>query len=207
MDDLLDLGGIMLAAGGNNQTLRGGAGSDILSSLSNSSSISGGAGDDILTGSAENDTIDGGEGNDILLGLGGNNTLSGGAGNDILTGGGIAVNNNDLQVTADTNGIDTITGGPGADKFVLGGKPGSQLGTSPVILYNSAGNKDYALIKDFNAGEDTILLGGSKNSYRLDSSPSGLPTGTAIYQQNELIAILQGSSGLNLSGSYFQGSA
>ncbi|AUB44768.1 Ca2+-binding protein, RTX toxin-related (plasmid) [Nostoc flagelliforme CCNUN1] len=64
---------------------------------------------------------------------------------------------------------------------------------------------DYALIADFNATEDTLQLSGSK-SYSLGAVPTGLATGTALFLNEtspELIAIIQGSSNLTLSASYF----
>jgi serralysin len=204
-----ELDGNILLGDSNNDTLHGGSQNDIISVFGGNNSIFGGKGDDILTGAGGNDTIYGEEGNDILIGLGGNNFLSGGSGNDTLTGGSIVLSsNNDLVVTADTSGTDTMTGGEGADRFVLGGKSSSQPGSNApsIVHYDTAGNNDYALITDFDSSQDIILLGGSKDSYRLGSPPSGLPTGTALYLRDELIAILQGSAGLTLSGNYFQGS-
>jgi Ca2+-binding RTX toxin-like protein len=198
----------ILVGGTDNDTLLGSSGNDIVTDLGGDNFLFGDAGDDILTGAGGNDTIRGGPGNDIVVGLGGNNSLFGSMGDDTLTGGGIAFVNNALLVTADTTGIDTLTGEEGADRFVLGGDPGPEPGSTapPVIHYDSAGNSDYAVITDFDSSQDVIQLGGSKNDYRLGSSLSGLPTGTAIYLQDELIAIVQGSSDLSLSASYFQGS-
>ncbi|WP_293305479.1 hypothetical protein, partial [Microcoleus sp. PH2017_22_RUC_O_B] len=45
-----------------------------------------------------------------------------------------------------------------------------------------------------------------KSKYSLGASPIGLPTGTAIFLNEsrlELIAIVQGSTNLNLSANYF----
>ncbi|NEQ11422.1 MULTISPECIES: calcium-binding protein [unclassified Moorena] len=181
---------------------------DILTSTSGNNSFSGGEGDDILVGGTGNDTLDGGEGNDIIAGLSGDDSISGGLGDDTLTGGGISLSQDGNSTTIkviDTSGIDTLSGGEGADRLVLGGK--SQFfPESTVIQYDEAGNDDYALITDFDTGEDVIQLGGSKSDYRLDSSPIGLPSGTGIFLGNELIAIVQGSLELDLSASYFEGS-
>lgn len=168
-------------------------------------SVSSGGGNDILVGSQDNDTLNGGDGNDIVAGLGGNDYLLGGGGNDTLTGGGISFMNESLFVTVDSSGIDTLTGGSGADHFVIGGQSLNEAETD-IIHYDEAGNNDYALITDFNKLEDTINLGGNKNNYHLGSSPTNLPTGTALYQGGELVAIIQGSSQLSLDESYFQGS-
>ncbi|NEO42873.1 MAG: calcium-binding protein [Moorea sp. SIO4A3] len=192
-------------------TFNGGNGSDILTSTSGNNSFSGGESDDILVGGIGNDTLDGGEGNDIIAGLSGDDSISGGLGDDTLTGGGISVSQDGNSTTIkviDTSGIDTLSGGEGADRFVLGGK--SQLlpesTATTVIQYDEAGNDDYALITDFDTSEDVIQLGGSKSDYRLGSSPIGLPSGTGIFLGNELTAIVQGSSELDLSASYFEGS-
>ena len=189
-------------------TFNGGKGSDILTSISGgNNSFSGGEDDDILLGGIGNDTLDGGEGNDIIAGLSGDDSISGGLGDDTLTGGGIFLSKDGNFTTikvSDTSGIDTLSGGEGADRFVLGGE--SQfVGETTVIQYDEAGNDDYALITDFDTSEDVIQLGGSKSDYRLGSSPIGLPSGTGIFLGNELTAIVQGSSELELSASYFEG--
>lgn len=192
--------------------------SDFLSNSSSSAILIGGsatgtAGDDILIGSSEDDSLTGEAGNDILLGMGGNNILSGGTDNDTITGGGVSLVSNGsspptLVVTADTNGRDTLTGGAGNDRFVLGGRSNSDLASTdpPIVMYNDLGDSDYALITDFNSTEDVIELGGAKASYRLEAAPGNLPTGTALYLGNELIAIIQGSSNLGLNADYFRGS-
>lgn len=174
-------------------------------------SIIGSEGNDILLGGEQDDVIDGRAGDDILLGLGGNNSITGGDGNDIITGGGLAITGNGsasvLTVTVDTSGLDTLTGGAGADRFVLGGNPSSEPnGQPPIIHYDQAGDSDYALIRDFNPEEDTIELGGAKIDYRLATSPASLPTGIALYRGDELIAILQGAANLDLNAAYFHGS-
>ncbi|NEQ79109.1 MAG: calcium-binding protein [Moorea sp. SIO2I5] len=198
----------ILASRATSTTFNGGNGSDILTSTSGNNSFSGGESDDILVGGTGNDTLDGGEGNDIIAGLSGDDSISGGLGDDTLTGGGISVSQDGNSTTIfviDTSGIDTLSGGEGADRFVLGGE--SQfVGETTVIQYDEAGNDDYALITDFDTSEDVIQLGGSKSDYRLDSSPIGLPSGTGIFLGNELIAIVQSSSELDLSASYFEGS-
>jgi Ca2+-binding RTX toxin-like protein len=160
-------------------------------------------GDDVIVGGTGNDTIRGAAGNDVITGLGGNNILAGDQGNDILGGGGINVtNNNEIRVTADTNGLDELFGGEGADSFVLGGK--NEQDKTTIVFYDQAGNNDYARIADFNLQEDKIYLGGSSGDYSLSMTGSGLPEGLGVYKGNELIAIVQGDTNLNISASYFQ---
>lgn len=169
-----------------------------------------GAGDDIVLGGAGNDTLNGGAGNDMLLGLSGSNSLSGDAGDDTISGGAFSYisdgGTSTLTVTGDANGIDTMTGGIGADRFVLGGNTTAEANSDLIIHYDELGNSDYALIQDFDSTQDTIELGGSKASYSLVTASGGLPTGTALYRGNELIAVIQGSENLSLSASYFNGS-
>lgn len=204
--------------GSGNSTLRGGKDNDVIYGGSGQEYIFGDAGNDILYGKGQDilygnqgqDTIYGGDGNtaiaggqdnDVLFGGAGNDTVSGDKGSDILTG-------VDIQAAKPGVGeIDTLIGGSAeADIFLLGG--------SGKVYYNDGvdttpGTSDYALITDFNPAQDTIVLQGSAANYLLASSPSGLPSGTAIYlkggSENELIAILQGLNvdRLSLSVGYF----
>ena len=158
-----------------------------------------------ITGNDVNNILNGGAGNDSLTGGAGNDSLTGGAGNDNLTGG---VGNDILLGSGGLTGErDTLTGGIGIDTFILGDLTQDFYDDRQPT---SAGKGDYALITDFNSSEDIIKLKGQKNDYRLASSPDGLPAGTAIYlnqptgKPDELIAIIQGSSGLSLNGNYFR---
>ena len=132
----------------------------------------------------------GGTGSDVLVG---------GEGKDILNG----VNN---SAHRGTGSIDILTGGAGIDHFILSDSTG--------IFYNdnndlSAGIEDFALITDFNASQDIIQLSGEASDYILESTSIG----TRIYQDingdegldnmDELIAIIEGKSGLHLSDSSF----
>ncbi|MEH2089157.1 calcium-binding protein [Nostoc sp.] len=162
---------------------------------------------DVLTGTNGNDEIRGFRGNDTLFGLDGNDLLVGALGNDILDGG----NGNDILVgTLSVSGVgerDVLIGGAGADKYYLG------AGETQSFFYNdgdilSSGIGDFALIRGFDVSQDKIVLYGSSNKYVLSRNPEGLPAGTAIYFQqsgevNELIGIVEGVTGLNLGGSYF----
>jgi len=200
--NLEDAGTLVADMSSSNLSVDGGGDDDVIFSPDGDNSLATGAGNDVIGGSEGNDTLSGQEGNDIIAGLGGSDDLRGGKGNDTLTGGGISFTEGRLYVTVDTTGIDTLTGGEGNDLFVIGGKSSATSG-EVVVHYDEAGNNDYALITDFDKTQDEIKLGGSIDDYRLGSSPSDLPEGTAIYQENELIAIIQGSSDLSLSGDYF----
>ncbi|MFB2967955.1 tyrosinase family protein [Aerosakkonema sp. BLCC-F183] len=195
-----------LSGGKENDVIYGGSGEDFIVGDDGNDLIFG-KGKDFLAGNKGNDTIDGGEGNSSLFGGADNDVLFGGIGSDLLFGD----KGKDRLVGVDRKAsnpgfseIDTLVGGFDSDTFVLG--------DAVKFYYNDgddskSGTSDYALILDFNSSQDRIELRGSAGGYVLGSSPSGLPTGTAIYQktlgQNELIAIVQGSNNLSLSGGYF----
>ncbi|WP_414512157.1 calcium-binding protein [Nostoc sp. PCC 9305] len=157
-----------------------------------------GAGNDNVTGSASGNRINGGAGNDTLNGGAGNDILSGGAGNDSLNGG---VGNDILQGDnifsgATRSQIDVLTSGSSGDQdtFVLG-----TAGFFSSILYDSAGNADFALITDFDlmdfTGEpanevDRIQLKGTAADYRLANNVSaGGFLGVGIFDKNSTSAI------------------
>ncbi|HIK05290.1 MAG TPA: hypothetical protein IGS40_11345 [Trichormus sp. M33_DOE_039] len=176
-----------LAGGAANDTIRGNAGNDY---------ITGGDGNDLLLGGSGNDLLNGGRGNDSVFGGTGSDRLFGDEGNDVLTGA-------DESVGRGFAEFDRLTGGAGSDRFVVG--------TIGSVFYNDGNNTtsglgDYALIVDFNALEDTIQLSGSTSSYSLGSVQISSGTGTALFLNesvSELIAIIQGSTNLSLSASYF----
>ena len=207
-DKLVDsYGDDTLNGGRGNDRLEDGYGNDILNGDDGDDTIVGyfDNGNDTLNGGNGNDTLDGGNGNDTINGNSGVDRLEGGYGSDTLNGG----SGNDLLFGFKTldnttlkGDIDTLTGGAGKDTFVV-----------PYIYDDldraTAGTTDYALIKDFNSQEDFIQLNGAKSNYFLAASPNGLPTGTAIYsnkpgnQPDELLAIVENRSSLDLNSSYF----
>lgn len=142
--------------------------------------LHGGAKDDSLSKALGN--IAGEAGNDILQGGYGDNTLLGGSGDDTLTGTDI--------VNAGLGEIDTLTGGSGADIFVLG--------EAGQIFYDDGdganlGRSDYALITDFDLQQDTIQLVGNSLDYQLGISSDGSSTELwylTMTAQDELIAVL-----------------
>jgi len=179
-----------------NDTLAGGAASDTIRGNGGNDYITGGDGNDSLFGDSGNDLINGGRGNDSVFGGIGSDRLFGDEGNDVLTGA-------DELVGRGLAEIDRLTGGSGSDRFIVG--------TIGTVFYSdgntsTAGISDYALIVDFNVLEDTIQLFGSRSSYSLGAVPNGLSTGTGLFfneSSPELIAIVQGSTNLSLSASYF----
>jgi regulation of enolase protein 1 (concanavalin A-like superfamily) len=136
----------------------------------------------------------------LIAGTSGSDSLQGTNGNDIMVG----VDSKDA--TPGQGELDSLTGGTGADIFVLG--------DTAKVYYNdgvesNAGLGDYALITDFDStnAQDIIQLHGSSTNYSTGTSPQGLQSGVAIYlnspQQNELIGIVQGATSLNLNSSSF----
>jgi Ca2+-binding RTX toxin-like protein len=213
---------------GSDDTLEGGNGNDLLSGGTGIDDLYGQGDDDILIGGQGNDYLNGGDGNDQLFGhsngdvlIGsqgfdfGEDILEGGNGNDLLNGNA----DNDILIGVNSSAalpgfgdeIDTLTGGTGADQF--------RLGDSASVYYDdlsalTAGLNNYALITDFNSNEgDRIQLHGSSTDYRLDVSPTDLPTGIAIYKlappstgttvEDELISVVQSNTNLSLDANYF----
>ncbi|MEG5042820.1 calcium-binding protein [Microcoleus sp. B3-D2] len=194
---------------GGNDELFGGDGGDILVGKDGNDELFGGSGHDNLFGDDGNDSMSGESGNDGMSGRSGNDTLNGGLGNDFLDGGLgtdtlIGGDGNDWIRGSDaasgkknTNEYDVLTGGAGADDFVMGvvvevvGYPDSwshYVGTG------------YAIVTDFNPAEDTIHLVGNRGSYTLNAIT---PFNIGIYYHDDLIAVVQNAGRLDLSQPYF----
>lgn len=144
------LGSDTLSGGGGTDQLFGNTDVDFVSDVS-TNSLSGGDGMDFLNGSGGADIIDGGRGEDYLYGRGGNdqlnaaagvtdfsyNYLSGGDGADSLNGGSgfdymdggigndslIGGAGNDGLFGGSADGRKTLTGGSGADRFLIPAGP------------------------------------------------------------------------------------
>jgi Ca2+-binding RTX toxin-like protein len=135
------------------------------------------------TGTSLNNTLTGNTDSNSLFGAAGNDSLFGSDGADTLVGTNASVRNE----------IDTLTGGSGADLFILGNSSG--------IFYNDAynsqtGTTDYALITDFNSGEDSLQL--KSGTYYFGAASGGYQslfydTINTIYQ-DEVIARFQGTA-------------
>ena len=174
--------------------LDGGSGNDFLN---------GNAGNDTVYGAAGDDTVLGGKNDDLVVGGSGNDEVSGQEGNDTLYG--VFIDAADPGVGPE---IDTLTGGGGADTFVLG--VANQRYYDSSIATDDGGNRDYALLTDFNPAVDFIQLAGAATDYSLQETSGSLPNGIGIFfesdraaspQENrpdELIAIVQGVALANL---------
>ena len=118
-------------------------------------------GDDDIYGNQESNHLEGNNGDDYIKGIGGNNVLIGGDGYDTIIGG----SGQDKINGSDSNNggfyeRDYLTGGGGADEFVLGDAYGA--------YYSVCYNHDYARIEDFTVGEDKLILYGSASDYYVD---------------------------------------
>lgn len=159
---------------GGDDTLGGGDGNDY---------IDGWTGDDLMYGDGHNDTLLGYNGDDTGYGGTGTDSLNGENGDDYLDGGAYSYNSYEY---------DTLTGGGGADTFVLG---------DYYDAYYQGGG--YATITDFKWSEgDLFEVYGSTSDYTLDknynwSGSSALDT--AIYRSGDLIAVVQDTTNVYLN--------
>lgn len=186
IDDLLgEEGNDSIAAGRGDDRVQGGQGEDLLF---------GNLGNDYIAGGENNDTIFGGKDDDILVGGSGNDAIFGDIGSDFIQGVDLDIGEFSQFGLGE---IDTLTGGSEGDFFVLGDETRS--------FYIGSGNNDFAVITDFQSGEDIIIVQTIDNIVLTDFSIAGLGDGVGIFvtteTQNELIGFVRGLSAaqLNLS--------
>ncbi|WP_415410095.1 beta strand repeat-containing protein [Synechococcus sp. A10-1-5-9] len=124
--------------------------------------VFGTAGDDSITGDDQANILTGNDGDDVLSGGESADTLAGGDGNDVLFGG---EGDDELDGTAwfsgefGANDFDRLTGGSGADLFVLG--------VENTVYYEGIG---FAEVLDFESGVDTLQLAGVASDYSFNSN-------------------------------------
>ncbi|MTJ36461.1 calcium-binding protein, partial [Dolichospermum sp. UHCC 0260] len=161
--------------------------------------------DSIYTGSG-NDNIAGGLGDDYISGGDGNDTINGGAGNDTINAGDGNDNIDGVNGASLTPGLgekDTLTGGTGSDRFILGNATKAYYDDGNTLIN---GSNDYADITDFNIADgDIIQLQGTSSNYLL--AVVGADTQILINkpgtEPDELIGIVRNRTGLSLNGSNF----
>lgn len=152
----------------------------------------------VLPSERGNDRLAGSAGNDTLIGLTGSDELFGGDGNDRLIG-------SDLDIILgqssgkpfDAYEIDTLTGGAGADRFVLGGLTNNVFPEPQTLYLGRVGADDdttdsRAIITDFDASEgDRLELAGPASGYRVELTDAGVNILVAGDDRN-IIAFLEG---------------
>ncbi|MEJ6486264.1 Calx-beta domain-containing protein [Nostoc punctiforme UO1] len=145
-------------------------------------------GNDSINGTNADDTLSGGLGNDSINGVGGNDTLSG-------------VNPNNINPGIGER--DSLSGGSGSDRFILGDNANIYYDDRNIT---TNGSSDYATITDFNPSADKVQLQGTATNYRLETSSSNtnLYIDQAGSEPDELIAVFQNVTGLNLTSSAFE---
>ncbi|NEP82635.1 MAG: calcium-binding protein, partial [Okeania sp. SIO3B3] len=173
-----------------NDKINGGSGNDVINGGSGKDNIIASSGNDILNGGSGHDTLDGGPGNDILIGSSGNDNIIGGSGMDTLTG---------VDITSAQPGyneIDILRGNAYADLFILG--------DNSQVYYTGNGINDYARIETFSKTKgDQIQLQGSSGDYTLEENVPGLPKGTAIYNNDDLVGIVKNVRNMDLNSNDF----
>jgi Ca2+-binding RTX toxin-like protein len=190
-----------LVCGANNY-LVGGSGNDSLAGTSNDTMMGGGGNNTYVVTSASNLISDQGTVSTILstvalslsssLISGVNNLVYNGMASASITGNShsdslLARFGNDTLSGCPTGShpgvgkIDTLTGGVGADLYVLGSQANG-------IFYNGgggvAGKQDYALINSFIVAQDRLQLSGNSSQYFLGSSP--ITSGQGLYYDSNL---------------------
>ena len=137
------------------------------------------------------ENVTGSQGNDTIIGNNLNNSLDGGLGNDTINAYGFG-----------TYERDTLVGGAGSDTFLLG--------DASNVYYAKNSTLDYATIADFNRYYDKIQLQrlsgsiySSSRAYGYSLVTSGSNTELRLDSNNELIATINGVTGLSLTTSNF----
>jgi subtilisin family serine protease len=129
-----------------NNTIFSDQNDELINGTWNNDILVGDLGSDTLQGFYGNDALFGGQGNDLLKGEEDNDQIYGDLGNDTLIG----IYTGIFSYQPGVGELDTLTGGEGADFFVLG--------DSYQSYYVGTGNSDFAVIPDFQSELDTIAV-------------------------------------------------
>ena len=121
---------------------------------------------------------------DILFGNSGHDKIHGGVGNDIISG--------TDKVAAGYYERDRVTGGGGADRFILG--------DATQAYYATQGSQDYVVIQDFNASEDVVQVYGLASEYTQQQQGNDV----FLSRNGDLVAIFEDVSSLDITGAAFQ---
>lgn len=124
-------------------------------------------------------------GNDTVTGFGEGSTITGVDINRVSAG---SVRSENLG----RNEVDTLIGGPGTDLFVLGNAssfPGIPV-SIPQGYYEGNGDADYATIKNFEQGKDTIQFAGYQSFFYTSEVVNGNLNVSTI--NGDLVAVVEG---------------
>jgi Ca2+-binding RTX toxin-like protein len=186
----------VITGNNDNNTLAGGAGDDTIGGLGGNDLLRGLNGNDALRGGNGADSVFGGQGGDTLSGGSDADTLTGDAGNDALYGGsGVDVLTGTNARSRGVGEVDFLSGGTGADQFVLGDTRGS--------YYLGNGANDFARIIDFSSNDQFVLGTLQANQvYQSQSTADGfnlfVRDTTAPASSRDLIAnVRRNTSGFN----------
>lgn len=165
-DDLLEGGdgADTLNGGRDDDRLFGGSGDDTLHGGMGDDWGLGGDGDDSLTGGQGADNLQGGAGDDALHGGHGDDLLSGGAGADSLFGGWGDDRISDLdeedRTMGDTDRADFLNGGAGDDTLEAGAGDilTGGIGADHFVLRDFGDGATPAEVLDYDPAEDTLVL-------------------------------------------------
>ena len=116
-----------------------------------------------ILGTPTADNLTGSNKREIIYGLASSDKIKGLGGNDRLIGGGLGKTE-----------IDVLTGGVGADVFVLGSRTSDDTTDDEIVFYNdgqlNVTDKNYAEITDFNKSLDKLELVGTTSDYFVQGS-------------------------------------
>ncbi|MGL5065994.1 MAG: calcium-binding protein [Microcoleus sp.] len=174
---------------GGNDELNGGFGKDYLYGEAGNDKLDGQGGDDFLYGGAGKDTLFGNSQNDYLFGGNGKDSLFGGPGNDYLDGANFSGAGNGI---ASGGEFDTLTGGAGADTFVLGNVNNVYyLGTGHATMIDfSLAQQDKIQIKG-NLTDGYSLQAGDWNNNNVQD--------TGIFHNGNLIGVVRDNNLINVN--------
>jgi hypothetical protein len=132
----------------------------------------------VINGTDGSDSLTGGTGDENIFGFDGSDTIDGGAGDDCITGS----RGNPMD---GMNEEDFLTGGEGADTFVVG-----EMGR---FFYDKNGRADCAVIEDFSVDDmDQIQLAGSAIDYTIEFGTNAFGNNfVEISHNGDLVALVR----------------
>jgi len=200
-----DEGEDTMTGGPGADSIFGGAGDDSIEGNGEGDHLDGGAGGDALRGGGGNDTMSGDSGDDLVEGGAGDDRLEGGPGIDTLLGGAGDDRLVDADIPRDDGpGWSVMDGGPGDDELVFEG--GSTVtggeGADNFLLLDDLFDDNVTRITDFDPEVDRLQLSLGVNETSggaLTLEPWEDGTGADLYYGDDLIAEIAGGQDLDLA--------